>query len=331
MPEKDIDLQQADFVRPKGQLEISHPEIAPLPPTLVTPDARERLESWGISLRLVEKLRVFTSSFRYDLCPEKMERYRLRDAFVYRDLHTEEVILPGFFDYMGRLDGQCGDIAVQQLRALYSEGLVREMNSALRAKCKPKIALCLASGLSRTHFNKEGDLHLWAGLVREGRRIGDMVVIDASFQEISNLEESGYQMKRCNVMPACTDNLRLHGPVPVGSMSESGDSVKLDVLGLMVGVSADKRFSCGVSFIKNKAGRFLPAVCLGHALPDVPEITCVLTEEGIRCGGPTGMMEKPHWQEVGQILNAAATINLIDDQAQARNLRDKRTAVRVGY
>jgi hypothetical protein len=93
--------------RLQGELERAHPDIEPLPPTSITPEAKERLESWGMPEPFVTRLQELSSSMRYDLCPEKAERIAQNDGYIYvTDEGGEEIILPNFYNHKNRLDGQ---------------------------------------------------------------------------------------------------------------------------------------------------------------------------------------------------------------------------------
>lgn len=178
--------------RIKGELERIHPEIEPLPPTPVTPEAEAQLREWGLEDHHIARLRGLTSSFRYDLCAEKLEQIVEKGAYVGElPEQGEVVVLPGGYTYES-FSGECGGLAIQFCHEIQGTGCLEEINEKLREAGKPSLQVQLNIGQSRTHFNRENTKHIWSSLLPEGEDHNKAITVDPSFQEISPVAENGY-------------------------------------------------------------------------------------------------------------------------------------------
>lgn len=180
----------------KGELEFDNYE--PLPPTPISKFAREKFHSWGFSESTLNSLQDFTSRFRYDLVPEKIERLLDIKVHINQNAVGEwEATLPNFSDAMGRLSGECIDIARQWTIQMHFGGLLEDMKAEAFAQNKHELAVLHCQGHSRTHFSRAEANHAWNGicLLDKKKRIipSSIVLIDAAFQEITPLQESGYK------------------------------------------------------------------------------------------------------------------------------------------
>ena len=226
--------------------------MAPLPPTPITKEAETRLRRWGVPAEFVEKLRLMAALFRYDWCPQKVTRVARKGGYFFKpDGGEEVVILPDYFDSEVRLDGQCSDIASQLIRALNYSGFLASLNMVLTTSRRPKILPIYSMGLSRTHFNTKGAKHVWTGLIQEGADPGNQVVVDASFQEIANLEINGYELKKPIINPP-SFSVDKAAVVPICELTI--DEIRIHALtdfsAAILGTSDDGRFVYGLGFAR---------------------------------------------------------------------------------
>lgn len=172
--------------RIQGVFEKASPEIAPLPPTPITEGARDRLKSWGLADDHIEGLQKLTASFRYDLAPQKATEIAKKGAYVYKDTTGKEgIVLPNLSNPDEKLDIQCGAVAKHFIDSLYSSGYLADINEHLQQQGKQPLQPYFTIGKSRTFFNRDSSVHLWAELAHEGEERNKTITIDPSLQEIS--------------------------------------------------------------------------------------------------------------------------------------------------
>lgn len=178
MSEAEPTPREGDHERKKGE---------PLPQTKITEAARDTLLSWGIRQEQIDDIRRFTSQFRYDLCPEKVERLTKREAELFEKEGREYVNIPSFFDVTGRLVGECGGIGNQWVIKMDESGLFDKLKLN-----NPNLVTAMYSGRSETHFHTEGTTHVWNGIVLQDHdgAILDEIYCDAAFQIIKTKAES---------------------------------------------------------------------------------------------------------------------------------------------
>ncbi len=241
--------------------------IEPLPPTEISNDARERLNSWGLNNELIDDLRNFTSQFRYDLCPEKLERISNKPFEVYskkeNGLLIDYVKISSFLDVGGRMDGQCLDISKQWIININESGLFKKIERNL----KKEDVLVIESyfGLSKTHFCNRGDVHYWNGFSfkNSSMRVIEEVFFDASFQKIMTKEESGYKV---NGVITNVNSITSQEDIDlkVGNFfldKNANICPKIESI-VVLGISSDFKYSYGLCFLKNKTDMIPVLRCL---------------------------------------------------------------------
>ncbi len=233
--EETLVLNSKDF-KIRGELERTY-DLAPLPPTKISEQAKEELADWGLTSEQIEALQEFTSSFRYDLVPEKVERLQQESIKVFKKDGQEYINLPSFFDTGGRFDGQCMDIANQWVVQIHESKLIKELNRNL--KKGNKVVPTLHSGLSETHFCKDGSSHCWNGLalVDKDGNVKKEIYVDAAFQNIQTKDESKYIGKTAYINPKGIWIKKQYN-VPIGWIDVDGHSFEEDLSGTAIlGVS----------------------------------------------------------------------------------------------
>jgi hypothetical protein len=322
--------------RMRGKLELSHSEIEPLPPTPITDDARERLHEWGVSDASIERLREFTSSFRYDLCEQKAERIVQNGGYLLTTPEGgEKIVLPDFFDTEGRLDGQCSDLTRQWVKLLHTSEYLQELDERMDSSGQQRIHPCSGWGLSRTHFNRQGgDQHLYAGLLKEGRPQTDMIAVDPSFQEISCIESNGYSLPNPYIS-------RVRSGAFFEANTATCCSVKSAVMldhemrvsigsGPILGTSSDGKLVYYFSFVRDTFKKYHPVVC---SIPPresygTGRTHCFLDRRGNARFVEDRFLTDIQRDEMAQICRTLEGIQLIRDQERAQALKDEEVLIR---
>lgn len=294
----------------------------PLPPTPITDEARNKFKSWGIPDEYVERLRLVAALFRYDRCPQKAARVARMSGLLFKHKGEEMMILPNFIDGEVRLDGECGGIASQLIRALNYSGFLHELNALLRRGGMPIISPIYSTGKSRTHYNTEGAQHVWTGLIPKGKDPGCQVVVDASFQEISNLEENRYRLERSVLNPQqiWVEDVAF---VPIaefdiGEERNNFAGVAVEVLG----VSFDRRFSYGLGFFRQKEEeKISPYITLVREAGGPSTTECLLGDNGeFMWLGQTSDVDDYHKKEVEQMLENLRVMQIVANQRKAERM-----------
>lgn len=304
---------------------------APLPPTPISREAQTRLKRWGVPADYLEELRRIASLYRYDRCPQKAARIARRGGYLYRDENDiERVALPHFFDRETRLDGQCGDIATQLLRGLIVSGYLKRLNQALKEKYKPPVLPYHVEGNSRTHFNKKGARHIWVGLLSEGEAEDNMVVVDASFQEIENLELSGYEAKKPRRNPPYLIG-DLSVGTPISELRYENDSYELiEFSSIVLGVSFDRRFAYGLGFSRMRTeGKVYPFIDLLRDLGDADAICLIGSDGGYKWLGNLNGIEDGHKKEVEAMLTSLEKMEFEPNKRKAEEVLGWQVTIKV--
>lgn len=296
----------------------------PLPPTPITIEAKTRLRRWGVPDEYVERLRLMASLFRYDRCPQKAARISRSGGLLFDDGGTEKIILPAFFDYETRLDGQCGDLASQFIRALNFSGLLMELNEILVANAKPKLLPVYCSGQSKTHFNTDRSIHAWTGLIQENEIPDYQIVVDVSFQQIANLGSSGYGLEKLYINPKLMTTSK--GPsicvVPLKLDTNGSDCIKDFSSVVVLGSSRDGKLVYSVGFSRIKGGKFYPFITILREDGRVIETTCLQGDDGvIRWQGRTGDINGSQEIEIRAMLSSLNMMKIERNQSKGANLQ----------
>lgn len=297
---------------------------APLPPTPITIQAITRLRRWGVPGEYIERLRSIASLFRYDRCPQKAARISRGGGLLFDDCGTEKIILPAFFDYETRLDGQCGDLASQFIRALNFSGILTELNKILVAGGKPRLLPVYCSGQSKTHFNTDGSIHAWTGLTQEDEIPDHQIVIDVSFQQIANLGSSGYRLEKPYINPKLMTTSK--GPsvcvVPLKLDTSDSDCIKDFYSVVVLGSSSDGKLVYNVGFSRIKGGKFYPFITILREDGRVVETACLQDDDGmIRWQGRTDDINGRQEKEVRAILSSLSTMKIERNQRRGEDLQ----------
>lgn len=300
----------------------------PLPPTPITKEAKTRLRRWGVPDDFVERLRLMAALFRYDRCPQKIDRVARKGGYVFKpNKGGEVVILADYFDSEVRLDGQCGDIASQLIRALNYSGFLPGLNEVLTRKYLPKILPVHSVGLSRTHFNTEGSNHVWTGLIQEGADPKNQVVVDASFQEIANLEINGYELGEPTINPP-SFSVNKASVISVSRLivDENEIALKGDFYATILGISDDGRFAYGLGFARQSgAKKIYPFITLGREAGGPVQTSCFLSDEGKYVWlGPISDVEDGHKRGVEQMLDSLKKMRIERNQRKAERLFEEK-------
>lgn len=238
----------ARSVRRPGVLERADPTIEALPPTPLTDDARQRLFEWGFSPLQVEELRQHTSSMRYDLVPQRVQRIADNGMYIYTPPGGREVmILPNFYDFNDSGDGQCGDLAIQLRKRILSDWHFASMNEYRRLRDLPALRLELVGGVTGAYFTEIKHYWLRLGLI-DG---GPAVDVDPSLQEISLNKSNSHVVLE-------TERETLHlSTATFQTIGEYGDGF-IDIKGTpIIGVSADRQVVYHFCPLKNRVtGRY---------------------------------------------------------------------------
>jgi len=254
-----------NFFKNPGYFE-SVKKIEPLPPTEISNDARERLKSWGLNEE-IDDLRNFTSQFRYDLCPEKLERLSKKKFEIYskeeNGLSIDYIKIPSFFDVKGRMDGQCGDISKQWIVNMDRSGLFKKIKKSLNESCILSMGTCF--GLSKTHFCRKGSSHFWNILSLHDCSTWSEkdVFFDASFQKIMTKEESGYEAENISINIDSIINKK-DTELKVGKIfsDKNGNLHVEEGRSVVLGVSSDFKYSYRLGFFKNMTDILPVLTCL---------------------------------------------------------------------
>ena len=311
-------VRQSELHR-SGQLE--HVEkIDRLPPTPVSPEARQQLVDWGISEKTIRDLQRLTSSFRYDLCLQKIQRLAKIPAYLEQNQYHNSVWMPNFYDTQGRMDGQCGDITRQLVVQMTFSGLLDRIRLEAR-KSKAQLSLYFCWGQSKTHFCQPNQSHVWCQLVDVFPQGKNSIVIDGAFQTIDTLGNSGY--RKVNSL----DTKNGFGWIPLDEGCRVGDvdffSGIMDVSfddAVILGISSDKKYVYGLGFFQlsgtdRQKDPPLPAIIRIDSLgrdeffahhPNTQEL---LSEHA-------SSLSKAEEAEITALLSAAKNISFFRDVAQ---------------
>lgn len=318
------DIEHSTFIRPQGQLEQAK-KIDQLPPTPITPDAQQRLESWGIPTEFIPKLQIMASSFRYDLCPEKAERFVRQGGFLYQNADgSEDVVLPGFYDYKTRQDGQCNDISIQFLNMLRFSGYIDTVNRHVASVGKPPISPYYINGQSREYFNRKEMRHVWIGLLQEGTAEQKMITLDASLQEISTMDTNGYNPKDSIKNPDRVKNQQLSLSFPVGRYSEyEGEPILRCKLAPILGMSFDRKFAYSLGFVKHaSSGLIRPIMGILRAQNTAETTVFFNNNDTIQWANEESDITDAHKGEINRILYTMRSLPLSVDQHEAKQARE---------
>lgn len=307
--------------------------MEPLPPTPITKEAKTRLRRWGVPDDFVERLRLMAALFRYDRCPQKVDRVARKGGYVFKpNKGGEVVILADYFDSEVRLDGECGDIASQLIRALNYSGFLADLNAVLTTSRRPKILPIYSVGLSRTHFNIGEAKHVWTGLIQEGADPENQVVVDASFQEIANLEISGYKLEKPTINPL-SFSVEKAEVVPICGLTigENGFCSLINFTPTILGISYDGRFAYGLGFARQSSARKIyPFITLSREEGGPVLTSCLLDDKG-ECVwlGPIPDVEDGHKKEVKQMLDSLKMMRIARNQRGAERLFEEKTTAQM--
>ncbi len=248
MNERPVIIDTVRYNRIPGLLEIQS-GVEALPPTEISDAAVKKLESLGLG-EMIIPLRNFTSQFRYDLCDEKLKRLAVNPAeLLFSDKKEEyQIKLENFYD-VNRTDGNCFDIAAQWDRGFRKTGLFDMVNNSVYGS--GKIELKRYRGSTPTHFNTHLYSHFWNVLSVTKDDTQNNILIDASFQKIMTLEESGYRPKQLISEKPNTFEERKPLILPFDEifLTRNG-GWEIDLKNIcIIGVSADYKYAYGLGFV----------------------------------------------------------------------------------
>jgi hypothetical protein len=251
-------LNSESSYQKKGMLESLYPNIEPLPPTEIEASTQEKLLSWGISEKSLQRLQELTASFRYDLIPQKLER--LKKLGIY--LGDDRVLMPYFYAGGGRFDGECSDLANEWVDQMEYSGLLHDMQQEIDAFWEEhgfsfKLVTTLSRGLSQFHFNQPGMMHVWAGLAMidgEGE-VADRVLVDPAYQKIMPnhmYREPG----KADIDIKATFRSETEAVASIGLLRDSGENFTfLPGSDIILGISSlesssEPQFAYGLLFVR---------------------------------------------------------------------------------
>lgn len=162
----------------------------------ITPNARDRLTSLGLSQGTIADLVELTGKLDYSA---------LGNTNRITNLYSKEieglpfVIIAGLFDPLGiGPGGDCASLASHFHFIAETSGLAAQV----RIESNRDLLLLEQHGRSRDFFAEPDDFHVWNTLVPKKKEIGPQsfrikpsegVVFDASFREVSTIPENGYK------------------------------------------------------------------------------------------------------------------------------------------
>lgn len=229
--------------------------VEPLPPTPITEAAHETLLDMGLTEELIAQLRELTSSFRYDLCRDKLIRIAESELLVSEKKGKYSILLPHFFSH-DRLDGQCSDIGQQFLLQADFSGLLQDIRDTRLSNGNPdEICFCHCTGQSKTHFCEPKDFHVWNGLATFDHTHGirDFVLIDAAFQQICTLQESGYIPQEINYGPRKIEDGFVHHLQGVGNINLQTFTYDEGMnSSVVIGFSETREYAFSLGFVKRE-------------------------------------------------------------------------------
>jgi len=229
--------------------------VEPLPPTPITEAARETLLEMGLSNENIRQLRELTSSFRYDLCRDKLLRIAESELLVQNKKGKRSVFIPHFFSH-DKLDGQCTDIGLQFLLQADFSGLLQDIrDERSRDGYSDNICFCYCRGQSDTHFCTPNVFHVWNGLAtyQQHQGLTGFVLIDAAFQRICSMEESGYITEEINYGPQKIEEGPVHHLQGVGSINLGTFTYDEGMnSSVVIGLSETGEYAFSLGFVKRE-------------------------------------------------------------------------------
>jgi len=256
-----------------------------LPPTPISPAARQTLSEWGVSSQWISFLREIASSFRYDLCIPKMKRICSHGGIVFQKNHESHVLLSHFDNVQVRLDGACGTLTCQFVNMLYTTSILDQLNNALTNQGKSPLCPYYLRGLSQTYFNNpEGGTsqHYWSGFLPKKNISScakNMVFFDVSFQNIQTAQESGYQPSTFTPYTSTCFEINKHNTLRIGNMDpQRNDSILNNhYYASVLGVSYDWKLVYELCFVQDRHRTF-PALIIMDSTGKNTEL-CLLSQD----------------------------------------------------
>jgi hypothetical protein len=208
----------------------------------VSDKARMWMRAQDIPEEYVNSLVHICGLMRYDRCVEKAQRIADRQNYRISDDRGDHVLLPYFFDMMGRYDGQCSDIAMSMLVWIQVSGWLDDLNVYRRHNGKRSLVVRFMIGLAPKFFNVSGTNHFWISLTEDGfhQDTPSQVFVDASLGVIEMYGEDKYVI---------TDHLidynmyerEIHYLMPVGRIWSDGTNlIGSNTRTTVLGVSMNK-------------------------------------------------------------------------------------------
>ncbi|MCK5591342.1 MAG: hypothetical protein KAI72_05245 [Candidatus Pacebacteria bacterium] len=169
---------------------IENSKIKPLKPAQISNETTKVLYDMGIKRKEMEHLSQIISTFRYDLCREKVQNIIKRGFKV----AEKKIILKKFFSFNGRRYGQCYDIAHQLRNTTELKEWLEIINTRLKKRGRETLVFSHCEGSSPTHFNGSGGIHMFNALHRKSDESECVIIVDASFQVIERKDSTRYRI-----------------------------------------------------------------------------------------------------------------------------------------
>ncbi|MDP3941544.1 MAG: hypothetical protein Q8Q49_04515 [bacterium] len=189
-------------------------EIAPRSKVTVTPQAKNRLASWGLQDRTIEQLVSLTGSFDYSA---RGNVSRIPRLYTHEIEGRPFILVPGIFDPYGTgPGGDCTSIASH----FHFTAEVSGLADRIRDEATKDLLLTHTNGKSREFFAHSH--HVWNTLLpkkNQEEKIGFLVdpkegvVFDGSFREISTIPENGYRTRQSIAVQTRGVNGAVHADV----------------------------------------------------------------------------------------------------------------------
>lgn len=293
--------------------------------------AYEHLRAMGITPEAIHQLQVISGEYRYDNCPEKVQR--IASAGAYADFAQRQVVLPNLVSLSDeRKEGHCGEIAAKLYRRLLTDGWFDEANKLTTQQDPNGLMLFGASGYTPTHFPPQNkQRHSWIVLGMSSLPYESSVAIDASFRRI--IPATDYTI--ANVLPLDSVTYPPNPAMACLAYFERPDKTgwfewprtATAPRDWVIGVTNDyKNVVCLSFFISQALGQMRAALWVNDGYRNTVEnaVGCYKKDDGtIGWVGHSDLGES-YKQEVLALLETLDTIPIIDDAGMARQLDAQR-------
>jgi len=239
------------FYNPEGKRE----------PTPITPQAYKLLEQFGLSCSSIARLREIVSAFDYGNCPQRIKALSNRPAIL--DPERGTITIPHLHDIKGSLTGQCGELSFQLVCQLHFTGFLEDVNEEIKSRQKLPIQAIASAGLSKTHFGKKDNNHVWVVIKPiHSTHENSWILVDPSFKQITTFRRSGYKGKLIEYRDYDLEK-SLIGTVTIGSLTRNPNNTysAISLGAFILGSSNYHDLIYSLTFLKDsQSQKIVPAI-----------------------------------------------------------------------